>query len=607
METQKSYINIIIAFFFLLFLSACDDILDKTPPDRLSEVVLWQDINLVDKYLIDCYNASMYGGFNSISIAALTDEAHDTHNFGARVYTQGNMTADRMPSMGGDIYWDRIYSNIQIINVFIDNIDKVPGAYPTAEQTEIKARTDVMKGEAYFLRAQCYTYLARNWGGVVINTKPFKLGDDYLSIQRSTFKKTVDFIVGQCDTAANLLGNKSDMEMGRATKEAALTIKSRILLFAASDLTADGTAANEMVGYQNPDRTALWTAAKNAAKAVIDMGTCSLENFGEPDKAAVAQGFHNLFKTKDLSSNEVIWGRMWRKDAGEPNFIDIFNGPNGFVYYGLNAPTGNLADAFQMEDGTEFSNHFQLDNNKNYKNISSKYSDKNIYHNREPRFYGTILYDGAVWAKRLPELQSRDPLGIYERRTRITISGGVEVSKIFGIDTRQGPVDPEDGTYTGYNFKKFLDDQNTASEVSEQSWIEMRYAEILLNYAEACLELNQIAEATTYINLIRNRAGMPNFTGDITKALRYERQVEFVYEKLRWYDMRRWKILDQVLTNAYGVDITEINNMDNNTVTTTWHQIGIENRGPVTQKMYWLPIRTTELKRAPQLLQNPGY
>ena len=124
---------------------------------------------------------------------------------------------------------------------------------------------------------------------------------------------------------------------------------------------------------------------------------------------------------------------------------------------------------------------------------------------------------------------------------------------------------------------------------------------LLLNYAEACLELGETGEATDNINLIRNRAGLPNFTGDIKEALRYERQMEFVFENIRWYDIRRWKILDKVLTEASGVDIVETNNLDTGVRSTTWRQIFVQNRGPVSDKMYWFPIPIDEMNRAPQL------
>jgi starch-binding outer membrane protein, SusD/RagB family len=611
METKKSYITIL-AFSFL-FLSGCNKILDKTPVDKFSETVLWTDVNLADKNLMNLYTNALYGGFGYLPIASLTDESHDTHEFGSQNYLLGNINPSNTSPLGDWSFdylkWDKLYSNIQNVNIFLANIDKVSEAYPPAEQASVKVLTDRMKGEALFIRAVIYNDLARNYGGAILNTVPYELGGDFTTITRSTFQETVDFIVADCDAAAAALSNKAEMELGRANKEAALALKSRILLFAASDLTADGTAESELVGYQSPDRTALWTAAKNAAKAVIDMHTVSLADFGAPDQAAVSTNFFNFFKATDLSSNEVIWGKMFMKDVGALNQMNLINGTNGFVMYGCNAPTGNLVDSFQMADGSKFLDHFMVDGDGFYKNISGKYLHESMYYDREPRFYAEILYDSVPWMKRLADLASRDPLGIYDRRTRITISGGVEVSKVYGIDTRQGPIDKEDGTFTGYTFKKYLDDKvyGTEANNNENAWIEMRFAEVIMNYAEACLELGETGEATDYINMIRNRAGLPDFTGDIQEALRYERQIEFVFENIRWYDIRRWKILDKVLTKASGVDIIETNNQDTGIRTTTWRQIFVQNRGPVSDKMYWFPIPIDEMNRAPQLIQNPGY
>ena len=612
---KKSKYQIILFVTLMLSLLACDQdtILDKSPVDKVSETLLWTDINLVDRYLQDVYGGCLTGGFGYLSYASLTDESHDTHGFGTENYLTGNISPSNTEPFGNWAFnytaWDVMYNNIQKLNEFLANIDNVPDSYPEAEKAPIQEKVLQLKGEALFLRAFCYTQLTRNFGGVILLTDSFETSNDFSSFNRSTFKETVDFISEQCDLSATLLHSKDETEMGRATIGAALALKSRILLFAASDLTADGTAANEYVGYKGADRNALWSAAKNAAKAVMDLGTYNLEDFGAPDQTAVAENFYNFFIAKDLSSSEVIWGKMFLKDVGSRNQMNLINGTNGFVMYGCNAPTGNLVDSFEMEDGSSFSNHYQVDGQGYYKNISDKYDSPNMYYNREPRFYATILYDSVQWQPRFADLADRDPLGIYDRRTRITIRDGQEQSRIYGIDTRQGPIDPDDGTYTGYSFKKYLDKEvyGTETNNNENSWFEMRYAEIILNYAEACLELNEIEEATTNINLVRNRAGLPSFTGNILPALLYERRIEFVHEDFRWYDMRRWKILDSTLADAYGVDIIQTNNLDNSTVSTTWRQINVQERGPAQEKLYWVPIPIDEMSRAPQLTQNPGY
>jgi hypothetical protein len=398
------------------------------------------------------------------------------------------------------------------------------------------------------------------------------------------------------------------MEMGRATKGAALALKSRILLFAASDLTADGTGV-KYLAYENPDRTALWTAARDAAKDVMDLGTYQLEHFGAPDKAAVAQNYFNFFKTKYLAGSEIIWGKMYSSSSGAENRMNLWNNSNGLNCWGGNNPTQQMVDSYQMEDGSDFFDHFSVDVDGYYHNISAKYHNENPYYYRDPRFYGSVLYDSALWQPRFENLKAVDPLGIYDRRTRITIENGTEISNIPGIDTRQSAFNDWNGGYTGYLVKKMMDDQFVAMEQTnerqENVWIEFRYAEIILNYAEACLQLGQIPEATTNINLIRNRAGLPDFTGDITDALRYERKIELAFESTRWYDIRRWKILDQALTDAMGMVITETKT--DGLVATTWKTIVSQVRGPVTEKLYWLPISNYELNRAPLLDQNTGY
>ncbi len=611
MKKIKSKIKIFAILMFLL--SACSErILDKIPLDKYSDGTVWSDINLADNYLKSFYISANIG-FKGMMISGVTDECMFIHIKGSDNYLLGSINPDNgAPWSSSSTYsyenysWSR-FAIIQSINIFLANIDKVPNAYKETEKASIKAKTDLLKGEALFLRAHLYTQMCRTYGGLPIFKEPNKLGDDFTTVTRKTFKETVDFIVADCDQAATLLQLKSQMEMGRATKEAALALKSRILLFAASDLTADGTATSELVGYKNPDRTALWTAAKNAAKAVMDLNTCQLADFGAPDKKTIAKKYFEFFKAYDLSSPEVIWGKMYLKDVGERPDFNMRNANNGNECYGSHSPTQGFVDEYEMEDGSKFSDHFFVDGTNYFKNKSAKFKNENPYYNREPRFYGSVLYDSAVWQPRIyPALAVVDPLGIYDRRTRRTMNTDGTFIDSYGLDTRRGPVDKEDGSYTGYLMKKMLDDKCVGYyERNQNVWIEYRYAEILMNYAEACLGLSDTPTATTYINLIRKRAGLPDFSGDVTIALRHERKIEFAFEDKRFFDIRRWKILDKALTNAMAVDILEVR--QNNVVTTTWQQILAQTRGPVSNKMYWIPIPYVEIKKAPSLLQNPLY
>lgn len=609
MKRHKIDSKILLVLLFLL--PGCfEDILDKTPLDKYSDADLWTDINLADAYLVRSYDL-LASGYSPAILMSVTDEIRFEFTWGPQNYVQGAITPDNtLPWQSGWATgefpnWSKNFENIQVLNIFLKNIDQLPEAYPEVERESIRQRAEILKGEALFLRAFCYAQLAMTYGGVPLIGEAFDREDDYLSITRASFQETIDFITNDCNEAASILLDKNEMLLGRATKGAALALKSRVLLFAASDLTADGNAPNDLVGYNNPDRMALWTQAKSAAKEVMDLGIYELADFGAPDKAAIAQNYYDFFRQKDLSNNEIIWGKMYSKAVGAASQMNLWNGANGNNNWAGHNPTQNLVDTYQMEDGSDFFDHYMVDPNGFYINTSDTYQEENIYKNRDPRFYGTVLYDSAIWQSRFPNLANRDPLGIYDRRTRITIENGVEVSKIYGIDTRQGPIEAWNGSFTGYIMKKLLDDEIIGKdERNDNVYIEFRFAEIILNYAEASLELGETAEAATYINAIRNRSGMPDFTGDIEDALRYERQIELAFEGQRWYDIRRWKVLEEKLTDAMGIDITEINEDGN--ISTTWKQILAEGRS-VDPKMYWVPIPTDEINKAPQLEQNPGY
>ena len=591
----------------LIFLGACsEEILDKTPLDSYSDPVVWSDINLARNYLSTAYEQVEYGISRNQMLGAMTDEMCIAKGGSSAPYNLGTITADNLGTDRGHLNWDH-FSNIQRINSFLDNIGSIPDNYGESEKATIEAEVAILKGEALFLRAWEYHVMMRSYGGLPLMEKPSSLEDIFFNMTRSSFEETVSFIVADCDEAASLLKLKSEMEMGRATKEAALSLKSRVLLFAASDLTADGMASSSLVGYENPDRKILWEAARDAAKAVIDLGTCDLSDFGAPIQGVVAEKYFSFFKAYDLSDNEIIWGRMFRPDVGTTQHHNLRCGPNGNNNYGNSPPTQNMVDSYEMMDGSKFTEHFALNENDEYINISTKFSNENPYYFRDPRFYGSVLYDSAVWQPRFPNLAGIDPLGIYDRRTRIVIENGVEVSKRYGIDTRNGPVETWNGTYSGYVLKKYMDDQIVGKEEANRNvYIHMRYAEILLNYAEASLELGDIPTAAEYINKIRHRAGMPDFTGDIKKALQYERKIELYAEDVRWYDIRRWKILEEILDiTPFGIDITEIT--EDGITTTTWKRIRAQPDNNPVEKMYWIPIDSEELRRAPQLVQNPGY
>jgi hypothetical protein len=588
---KKFQSGLIIAGFVIFTMSACkQEILEQKPVDRYSDAVLWSDVKLVRSYAYNLYDGARTG-FQQYMITSVSDESQAQSD---NLYVRGDMAPEGTNPWGTPLPgWTAHYQNIQKINKLLGNINRLLEGTPDAT---IKPQVDQITGEALFLRAYAYTQLARTYGGVPLLKDESGIKQDFLVIKRGTFEETINFIVKDCNDAIALLRDKANTVGGLATKEAAMALKSRILLFAASDLTADGTATSKYVGYESPNRTALWTAARDAAKAIIDLNTYGLEDFGAPNKASIGPKLYDFYRAKVLSSKEVIWGKMYSAIDGVFNKMNQWNEPSGKAGWNTINPTQKFIDSYQMDDGSNFSNHFQVDAAGLYKNISTKYTNANMYENRDPRFYGSIMYDQATW-KASP----------YRIRDTITLRNGAQVKKVSGYDGRNSDYNAFNATQTGYGIKKMLDESASNSSVgynNENAWYEFRYAEILLNYAEASIALNQISEATNAINAIRSRAAMPNFTGDITQALRYERMIELSFENHRWYDLRRWKRLVQEVTDAYGIAITQTDAEAGTTV--TYKRNRTQTRALVPRN-YWIPISSVERAKAPQLEQNPGY
>ncbi|HEY5471304.1 MAG TPA: RagB/SusD family nutrient uptake outer membrane protein [Bacteroidales bacterium] len=630
---MKKYFNILILIVLVVFSPACNKILDKAPLDQYSDLTVWSNPELASSFLNYCYNGVDHG-FQSVMGSNFTDE--NIYGRGSSTVTllNGTMSPDQAVSSHYLLSYQWIkFSYVQALNKFLGKVDGIPGTYPASEQAGIKVKTDILKGEALFLRAYFYCNLARTYGGLPILSKANALNDDFKGMERASFEETVNFIVADCDAAAALLPLKSVQELGRACKEAALALKSRILLFAASDLTAGDVSSigisndNKLVHYISPNRTALWTAAKNAAKDLMDLSgsTVALADFGASggDKAAVAKNYRALFSNSTPANSEFIFAKMFDASLGTRHRTNQVIGPNGFDgLYGRNAPLQRMVDEFEMQDGTNFFDHYYIDVQGTTRYMKNKpavtgFDNQNPYYNREARFYAVILYDSAIYdiEPRPSSLKLRDPLGIYDRRTRYTInSAGVTSAPLYGLDTRNGPIVAGNGNYCGYLSMKFTQPGVTGSTgYNYNIWPYLRYTEVVLNYAEACWELGLYSETRNWVNALRNRVLLPNTTAtdaQLRNALRHERKLELYLEELRWFDIRRWVIMSSTMTQpGYGVDITQTTDTRTtpSTITTTWKYNTAMPTNILINAIYWMPILTSERQKAPALLQNPNY
>jgi hypothetical protein len=236
---------------------------------------------------------------------------------------------------------------------------------------------------------------------------------------------------------------------------------------------------------------------------------------------------------------------------------------------------------------------------------------RNPFNGREPRFYATVLYDGASWQARPADAAAYDPENKVQTGYYFRKAGDAAPYK-SGVDTRQGAIENWNGTKNGYYLKKFLDPATVGQYFrNTNTWVEFRYAEILLNYAEACIELGgaDLQKGLDALNMVRNRAGLPDrVTSDQSKAreyLQHERFIEFFAEGHRFFDMRRWMICEQVIEDVFAM---RVEHYDDGSHIWKYNKADkADARSFTDKKFYWVPIVRDEMNKAPQLQQNPGY
>lgn len=636
----KTIIYYTLTSFILCILLSCNDILDQQPVDSFNEESLFQDINLVEAFLYQCYDV-MGGdreevlGMREDLLSSSTDELLNIHRAGEVTFTKGNLTPDYLGHFGnwryGWLLWDENYSNIKNINTLLGGMDDVP------VQTEAdEDRIAQIKAEAYFLRAFNYTNLLRSYGGVVLADVKFNLDDDFSIQERASLQETLDFILNDLAKAMEGLPLKGDIPQGTATKGAAAALKSRLLSFVSGELMNGGyEASNALVSFQDDNRTQRLAAAKNAAKEIMDgqYGTYSLTGpTGEPpadmteeDVWAYADNYAKIFMQKGAWDDEVIFGIQYLNKQGNRAANNLYWGPNGYNCWGNNEPIENVVRQFEMKDGTSFRWDRYNPGEMNVREFTAAQLEAdpelNPYVGREPRFYANILYDGATWRERAStnnEVQiasrvnapGKDILGPKSVAEKLSIIAGFESVTVGGNDSRQASNQAWNGTKTGYYLRKMLDiDLDGEIDDNENAWLEMRFAEVVLDYAEACIELGEVEEGLNAVNLIRNRAGLPGRPVSVSQEqarqwYRHERLIEMFAEGDRWYSIRKWMICDEVIKNFNPVYIYHFND---GTSVYIHNTTSLADARRWEDRQYWLPVSRTEINKAPQLKQNPGY
>ena len=569
MKLQK-YTYYVLVLIVFLTLTNCQDLnYDESTGNTKEDI--FNDITRSKSFVsgIYAYLPTDYNSIDGAMRASACDEAEHINDISdVQKFNEGSWSAVQQL----DNVWNNMYNGIRAANVYLKESEgkTFPDQQYTSTYANLILQFNNYAYEARFLRAFFYFELVKRYKSVPLITSVLT-PEEAVTVEQASFEEVVNFIVNECDAVAAVLPSSYDndpkfitttKETGRATKGAALALKARILLYAASPLHN----ANDLV---------LWQNAAKAAKQVIDLGIYTLP-------ASYSSNFTMLVA---LPTSELIMERRVAasNDFEKRNFpIGYEGGGTGFLPG--TCPTQNLVDAYEMSR-----------NGLPITNSASGYRPTSPYNGRDPRLAQTIIVNASAWKSK----------PVY------TYYGGTNALPL------------PNATKTGYYLRKHLietinlDSKLGTVTTREHSWILFRYGEVLLNFAEAMNEAYGPAITITTdgktsltalqaVNLVRRRAGMPVFPTGMTQAdfrtkLRNERRVELAFEDHRFWDIRRWKIGEET-KEIYKMDIT----LDANTNLIFERKL-LETRA-FDEKMYFYPIPLTEIfKSNGKIQQNTGW
>ena len=578
---MKKLILIFMTIGTVFMTQSCSDYLtkDSTVNTSLSYQQIFSDVHYAPGFLNNIYNniPDGFSRFGGAMLAAGSDEAVCSDP-GSPIQLFNNNAINS--STNPDDQWINMYRGIRKCNIFLKEISSEgiitqSNSIPLVETVGAKVvnTRNYYKGQALFLRAYFHFELLKRYGNIFYVSKvlnPFN-EEELFSGNQLPYQQTVDSISNDCDSAAKYMPSEyPDVSYnGRPVSWTALALKSRLFLYAASPLN---NASNDITK---------WKRAADASKVIIDSKIYSLSSL-----SSIFTVYNADLK---VYNKEIIFAT---KESNR-NDIENYNYPVSYQGSGLMNPTEDLVAAFGM-GATSYINR-----NLNY--ISTDpYSITNI-RKREDRLRFTVFYNTS----RLVNLSN----------TKDTI-----VATYVG--GKDGLFATPNATKTGYYMSKFIDKSIDLSKgtTSYRAWVNMRYAEILLNYAEALNEFDNTGANFTAIvnalNLLRNRANLkPLDTPDkallqdqakMRTYIKLERRLELAFEEHRFWDLRRWKDAETVLNKpVQGMRITK--DTSGNYVYTVFDA---DNR-LFAAKMYWYPIPRTEILKyrnaGKTIVQNPGW
>ncbi|MFA6401475.1 MAG: RagB/SusD family nutrient uptake outer membrane protein [Salinivirgaceae bacterium] len=557
---MKNIISIAFLAIIVLLTVSCEDYLDKDPEvdTQLTYQEIFSDVHYAPGFLNNIYNnlPDGYSRFDGAMLAEACDEAVCS-NAGASInlFNKNAINASNNP----DDVWSGMYSGIRKCNIFLKELEP-DGIITKSKSIPDEDDKDYYKGQALFLRGFFHFELLKRYGNIFYITKVIDpLNDEEVfSEEQITFDQAVEKIVADFDSAAVLMpGALPDTSYrGRPISSTPLAFKSRVLLYAASPLNNPGNDFSK------------WLRAAEAAKVIVDSKKYTLTSLS------------SIFTSP--YNSEIIFAAA----AFKRNNIEKYNYPVSYQGAGYLNPTEDLVQSYGMASKTYTGRFIDYDPNDPYSLVNTK--------KREDRLRYTVYYNGS--------------------RLKDTV---VE-SYVGGKD---GLFSSSTATKTGYYLSKFMDPalDIVKGEESPRGWVFMRYAEILLNYAEALNEYDNVsnfAQITSILDILRNRANLRPFSAadktllqnqdEMRKYIKLERRLELAFEEHRFWDLRRWKDAEVELNKP--VKGMRINLASDGTY--TYSEFEADSR-VFDPKLYWYPIPRNEILKyqtaGKTIVQNPGW
>ena len=597
MELTYHFKNFNMKLKYILYLTlavtflGCEDVLDKAPLDRISEVAVWQDEKLADAYLTDVYSRAKFRHLHTSHtgfglIAGMADEMIQFAPWqqpNAAIATPMNSET----LFGALNYWR--YDEIRKLNIFIDQVG-------TSEvfTEDYKAKR---LGEARWLRAYFYFNMAIRYGGVPLITVAQSLDDDEetLFVARNTEKEIYDFVDSEMTAIFADLPDSHEGEPGRVSKWAVKALQSRSNLYAGSIARFGKVELNGVVGIPSGDEASYWQKSYNASKELIDNSPHSLYN-AYPDDPMLN---HKQLLVDEIENNpEVIFTE--RYDAASTFGTNLsttaVHADFALAWNSNFRPYLDMAEKFEFQDGT--SGAIPRD-----QYAAKEWTMDELFHNRDPRFKAAFLYNESdFWGKKA-YFHEKSIVDGQDVKSGILADGTPAKASNRAFEPRPKPL------RQGFLLRKFLDESSgnqLESMQSSEDYHIFRLGETYLNLAEAAFYLGKTDEALAALNTIRARAGMPAKVTITEEAIRNERAVELVFEEHRFWDIRRWRIAEGILNDTMFKGLSFIYNHD-----TKKYKISVKNaiRSPrvFLSHHYYYPLTLTKLSDNPNLVENPGY